>query len=247
VTLGLAARLLTVLLHLIKGLLVCTLLFPWLGRARRLAHIQRWSAQLLRIFRVQVEVSTTGLAPEGGMWVANHISWLDVFVIDAVFPARFVAKSDVRRWPLVGALAASAGTIFVDRTKRGALRGTMDVLADALRDGERVMFFPEGTSAEQGCMLPFRANLFEAAIQAQVPVQPVALSYRDQTGRLHGAVAYIGQTTLIESIVALLTGPPVHAHIALLPTLPMDGADRRTLAHRAHDSVSCSLDHALTT
>jgi 1-acyl-sn-glycerol-3-phosphate acyltransferase len=92
-------------------------------------------------------------------------------------------------------------------------------------------------------MLPFRSNLFEAAIQAGVPVQPVALSYRDDHARLHAAVAYIGETTLVESIIALLTGPPVHARLTVLPALPADGTDRRALAQHAHAGVSGSLEH----
>jgi 1-acyl-sn-glycerol-3-phosphate acyltransferase len=243
--LALAARLLKILLRILQGLFICTVLFPWMGRRRRLGHIQRWSASVLRLFRVEVEVVAGSRARADGLWVANHISWLDIFVINAAFPSRFVAKSDVRQWPLIGALCAAAGTIFLNRSKPRALRSTMGTLVAALVDGERVVVFPEGTSAAQGGLLPFRTNLFEAAIEAQVPVQPLALSYRDDAARLHAAVEYTGDTSLSTSIVALLSGPPIHARLEILPVLEAGAADRRALARRAHEQVSGSLAQAM--
>ncbi|MEO7578345.1 MAG: lysophospholipid acyltransferase family protein [Massilia sp.] len=237
----LAVRLMLVLLHLLKGLCICTLVFPWLGPERRLDRVGRWSAQLLRIFRVSVELAPGSCVAANGLWVANHISWIDVFVINALFPARFVAKSDVKRWPLIGALCTRAGTIFLARANRRDLRRTMDLLIAALHTGERVVVFPEGTSAAQGAMLPFRANLFEAAIGARVTVQPVAIRYVDAEGRLHDAVEYIGSITLLESMVAILSGKPVRALLHTLPALPLDTSDRRHLAQQAHCAIDCTL------
>lgn len=238
----LAARLMRVLLHLLRGLFICTLVFPWLGPERRLARIERWSAQLLRIFRVHVELAPGSCAAVNGLWVANHVSWIDVFVINARFPARFVAKSEVRRWPLVGALCAGAGTIFLARANRRDLHRTMARLIEALTIGERVVVFPEGTSAAQGAMLPFRANLFEAAIGARVAVQPLAISYFDAEGRLHDAVEYIGTTTLLESMIAMLSGKPIRALLHTLPAIPSDEMDRRTLAQLCYSAITCSLE-----
>jgi 1-acyl-sn-glycerol-3-phosphate acyltransferase len=237
-----AARLMRVLLHLLKGLFICTLVFPWLARERRLACIGRWSAQLLRIFRVSVELAPGSCAAVNGLWVANHVSWIDVFVINARFPARFVAKSEVRRWPLVGVLCARAGTVFLARANRRDLHRTMALLTAALDAGERVVVFPEGTSAAQGAMLPFRANLFEAAIGANVAVQPVAISYFDGDGRLHDAVEYIGATSLLESMVAMLSGKPIRALLHPLPQLPSNAIDRRKLAQHAHHAIHGSLE-----
>jgi 1-acyl-sn-glycerol-3-phosphate acyltransferase len=240
-----ALRLVRVLAHLLLGLCICGLVFPWLGRERRLARIRGWSAQLLRIFGVRAELAGAGGAA-GGLWVANHVSWIDIFVINALFPSRFVAKSEVRRWPLVGPLCAWAGTIFIQRANPRDLRQTMTVMAAALRDGERVVVFPEGTSAAQGGMLAFRANLFEAAIEAGVPVQPVSIRYLDDDGRFHGAVEYIGTTSLVESMVAMLSGGPIHARLAVLPAIDAGGADRRALAQRAHRAVADELAGSAT-
>jgi 1-acyl-sn-glycerol-3-phosphate acyltransferase len=249
--LRLPLRLVRVLAHLLLGLGICALVFPWLGRERRLIRIRRWSQQLLRIFGVRAELAGAGdavsaMGAVSGLWVANHVSWIDIFVINALYPSRFVAKSEVRRWPLVGPLCAWAGTIFIQRANPRDLRQTMAVMVAALRDGERVVVFPEGTSAAQGGLLPFRANLFEAAIEAGVPVQPVAIRYLDDAGRFHGAVEYIGTTSLIESMVAMLSGGPIHARLAILPAIDAGDADRRTLAQHAHRAVADALAASLT-
>ena len=195
---------------------------------------------------MRAELAGAGTA-EHGLWVANHVSWIDIFVINVLFPSRFVAKSEVRGWPLVGRLCAWTGTIFVQRANPRALRQTMAVMVAALRDGERVVVFPEGTSAAQGGMLPFRANLFEAAIEAGVPVQPVSIRYLDDCGRLHGAVEYIGTTSLLESMVAMLSGGPIHARLVILPAIDEHGADRRALAQRAHRAVADALAQSAAT
>ena len=236
-----AVRCARVLVHVLKGLCICTFAFPWLDRDQRLAHIGRWSAQLLRIFRVSVELTPGSPAPTDGLWVANHVSWMDVFVIDALYPSRFVAKSEVRRWPLIGALSARAGTVFVARGQRRALRDTVTALAAALAAGERVVVFPEGTSAAQGALLPFRANLFEAAVMARTVVQPVALRYLDPSGHLHKSVEYIGDMSFLESMASMLSGAPIRAVVVLAPALPSGGAERRDLAQRAHAAVNDML------
>jgi 1-acyl-sn-glycerol-3-phosphate acyltransferase len=237
----LAARLLRVFAHLLWGLCVCALVFPCLSQAQRLARIRRWSGHLLDIFGVSVSLAPASACAENGLWVANHVSWIDIFVVNALFPSRFVAKSEVRRWPLVGALCAWAGTIFIERANPRALRRTMAVMVAALGYGERVVVFPEGTSAAQGAMLPFRANLFESAIEAAVLVQPISVRYLDAQGRHHGAVEYIGATSLVESMVAILSGGPIQACLSILPAFAVDGSDRRTVAQRAHQSVAEEL------
>ncbi|MGZ5199300.1 MAG: lysophospholipid acyltransferase family protein [Telluria sp.] len=242
-----AARLVRVLLHLLRGLAICTLVFPWIARERRLARVARWSSQLLDILHVAVEVAPGCPPVAGGLWVANHVSWVDIFVINAVFPSRFVAKSDVRQWPLIGALTARAGTIFVERSKRRGLRQTVATLAAALAAGERIVVFPEGTSAAQGALLPFRANLFEAALQANVAVQPVAISYFNAEGKLHDAVEYIGSTSFAESMVSILSGKPIRALLHTLPALSPCAADRRALAQHAHQAIGSSLAQGIGT
>ncbi|MDB5935323.1 MAG: acyl-phosphate glycerol 3-phosphate acyltransferase [Massilia sp.] len=238
--LRLAWRLSCVLGHIARGLCTCLFVFPWIGPARRMGHVQRWSARVLRTFGVTVDVA--GSALPNALLVANHVSWVDVFVINACFPSRFVAKSEVRRWPLIGPLSALAGTVFVARAARVGLRTTVDTLAASLRAGERIACFPEGTSAAQGDLQPFNANLFEAAIEAGVPVQALAVSYLDDDGALHPSVEYIADMSLADSMLAILTGKPIRARLHALPTLDTGAASRRALALASHGQVRAALE-----
>lgn len=237
----LTLRLARVLGHLLKGLWICTLVFPWLGRMQRLARVANWSRELLDIFHVSVELASDGDVIEGGLLVANHVSWIDIFVINALFPSRFVAKSEVRAWPLVGYLCARAGTMFIERANGRDLRRTIARLATELNKGERIVVFPEGTSAAQGALLPFRANLFEAAVTARAVVQPLAIRYIDPAGRPHSAVEYIGMTSLLESMVAILSAEPIQAIVRIAPALPLRISDRREMARYAHHAVEAAL------
>lgn len=236
--LSLTLRLLRVGLHLLSGLLQCGLLFPWLDQPARNRRIQRWSRQLLAIFRITLQVEG---AMHAGAVISNHISWIDVFVLDAVQPCRFVAKSEVRRWPAIGFLSSRAGTLYVDRQSRFGLRTSNAALAACLSAGDPVAFFPEGTSSAQGALRPFHANLFAGVINAGAAVLPVALSYLDMDGRPSHVADYIDDMSLGQSIVRLLRDGPLTARVRCLPPLHGRGADRRTLAASAHASIAAAL------
>jgi 1-acyl-sn-glycerol-3-phosphate acyltransferase len=236
----LAWRIARLVLHLVQGLATCALVFPWASDSLRERLIQRWSARLLGICRVRLErAGAESLAH--ALIVANHISWLDIFVINAVHPCRFVAKAEIRAWPVVGWLVAQAGTVFIARGNRRDLRHIFKGLVEALGRRRRVAFFPEGTTGSQGALLPFHANLFEAAIDAAVPVQPVALAYVDERGAWHPAVDYTGETTFVDSVVHILGGEPVVARLACLVPIPAAGSHRRELAQAAHDAIAARL------
>lgn len=235
-------RLARVALHVLWGMAQCAVLFPCLGRQGRSRAIARWSAGLMAICGVRVvfEAGAHG-ALAHAMVVSNHVSWLDIFVINAVHPCRFVAKAEIRAWPMLGWLAAKAGTVFIARGDRRDLRHIFKGLVDKLQDGERIAFFPEGTTAAQGQLLPFHPNLFEAAIDAAAPVQPFALSYRGADGQLHPGVEFIGQTTFGASLAAILKGGPVTATVICLAPLASAGAHRRELALAARAAVAGAL------
>jgi 1-acyl-sn-glycerol-3-phosphate acyltransferase len=238
-------RLTRVILHLFSGLLTCALIFPFADNAGRARRIKRWSTQLLSICRVQVELTQHGSQQTGlhAFIVANHVSWLDIFVIDSIYPSRFVAKSDIRDWPLIGWLCAVAGTIFISRGRMRDVRRIFHDLVVSLQNGEHVAFFPEGTTASQGALLPFHANLFEAAIDAKVPVQPYALRYLDAQGRFHPTVDFVGDMTFAESMLAILRGDKIFAQLIVLPLIETSGAHRRELAKSAHDAIALALGH----
>lgn len=238
-----ALRFARVILHLLRGLAISAFLFPLASARYRERCIRTWSAQLLAILRVQVQPVPHGveLPSSAALVVANHISWLDIFVINALQPCRFVAKSDIRHWPVLGWLCEKAGTIFIARGRQREVRRVYQGLVTALQDGERIAFFPEGTTAAQGTLLPFHANLFEAAIEAQVPVQPCALRYLDDQGRLHRAADFIGDTTFVDSLMMILRSSPMRAEIATLSQLSALGAHRRDLSAQARTAIAAAL------
>lgn len=243
-----AYRLLRVAAHLLRGLLTCALVFPFADADVRRGHVKRWSARLLVLCRVEVRILHERGAPDAprALIVSNHVSWLDIFVINAMHPCRFVAKSDIRDWPLIGWLCEKAGTIFIARGRMRDVRRIYQDLVASLRAGEHVAFFPEGTTAAQGALLPFHANLFEAAIEARVPVQPYALRYLDAQGRLHPAADFVGDMTFAQSMHAILNAEPMIAELTLLPPIPVADhvAHRRDLADAAYAAIEAALGHA---
>lgn len=241
-----AFRLLRIVLHLFAGLATCALVFPFIGRAARNVRIKRWSLRLLALCGVQVQFSAAGVAEaRRALIVSNHVSWLDIFVINSLHPCRFVAKSDIRGWPLIGWLSQQAGTIFISRGKLRDVRRIYQGLVTSLHAGEHVAFFPEGTTAAQGTLLPFHANLFEAAIEAEVAVQPFALRYLDSRGQLHPAANFIDDMTFVQSVLTILRAGKMTAQLTVLPPIPTGAAShRRDLADIAHASIAAALGHS---
>ena len=237
----LALRLARVMVHLVAGLATCALVFPLVSLRARERLTRRWSRKLLGLCRVTVEQLDGAPVLEHALIVANHVSWLDIFVINALHPCRFVAKAEIRAWPVLGWLAAGAGTVFIARGNRRELRHIFKGLVLVLEQGERVALFPEGTTARQGEVLPFHANLFEAAIDAKVAVQPYALSYVDAAGGYHASVDYTGETSFVDSLFTILQGDPVRARLRPLAPIAGEGAHRRELAQAAEDAVAGAL------
>jgi 1-acyl-sn-glycerol-3-phosphate acyltransferase len=238
-----AFKLLRVMAHLLMGLCTTALVFPLTDRFGRDRRIKKWSGKLLAICGVQVEICHAVETPPAAraLIVSNHISWLDIFVINAYMPCRFVAKSEIRDWPLLGWLCEKSGTIFIARGSIRDVRRIFVGLVESIKEGVHVAFFPEGTTVSQGELLPFHANLFEAAIDAHVPVQPYALQYKDKGGRLHPAADFVGEMTFAESMITILKAGGIKAVLTRLPLIDTDGSHRRELAAVAHAAIGASL------
>jgi 1-acyl-sn-glycerol-3-phosphate acyltransferase len=225
--------------HLARGWWTIRTRFAHLSPAEREASVQQWAQRFLAIWRIQLEVH--GQPPRQGplLLVANHISWLDILVLHAAGFCRFVAKSDVGRWPVIGTLATGAGTLYIERaSRRDALR-VVHHMRDALQRGEVVAVFPEGTTSDGLTLLPFHANLIQAAISADAPMQPVALSFMDaRTGQTSLAPCYIGDDTLIGSIWRTLTTPGIVALVRYGEPQHAQGRDRRVWAVDLREAVA---------
>lgn len=239
-------RLLRASAHVLHGTWIAVLRFPAMDRAARAARIQWWSARVLALMGVRLLPSGQP-RPGAKLLVANHVSWLDIMAIHAVCPeARFVSKADVQRWPVLGALIGAAGTLFIQRErKRDALR-VVHQMAEALGRGDTVAIFPEGTTSEGHGLLPFHANLLQAAIAAEVPVQPIALRYADAEAPVSEAVMFVGDMNLVQSLWAVACGDELTVRVQVLPAMSVRHADRRRLADRLSEEIGAALPAAAT-
>lgn len=207
------------------------------ARPRR-ALIRAWCTALLRSLGIRITVHGTP-GPDGGrLIVANHISWTDIPLVAAALPSRMLAKSEIGGWPVLGRLAAQAGTLFIERDRIRALPRTVATLARALRDGDRVTVFPEGCTWCGRAQGPFRRAAFQAALDAGVPVQPVRIAYRLGDGEFAGAPAFVGDDTLTASLWRIARARDVRAEVRLLPRIPEGRhTDRRALTAAAQRAV----------
>lgn len=224
--------------HLLVGLWTIRAQFPRLSQEQREMRVQAWALQLLALWGIHLKVLGQPVVSGPALIVSNHISWLDILVIHAARYCRFVSKSDIRGWPIIGALATGAGTLYIERSSRkDALRMVHD-MADAMRKGDVVAVFPEGTTSDGLMLLPFHANLIQSAIAAEVPVQPMSLQFVDaRTGELTLAPCYIGDDTLVGSIWRTLTASPIHAVVHFGEPQRAEGRDRRQWAAELRQTV----------
>jgi 1-acyl-sn-glycerol-3-phosphate acyltransferase len=230
-------RLLRAVVHALHGALICALVFPRLDTAQRMQRVGWWSARMLRQFGIRLQASGT-VQPGPVLLVANHVSWLDILAINALQPVRFVSKADVRHWPLLGWLVACGGTLFIERErKRDALR-VVHQIADALRAGETVAVFPEGTTGDGRSVLPFHANLLQAAVATATPVQPLVLRYRDADADFSDAGGYVGDTTLLQSLWSAACAERLSVGVEVLAARPTEGVDRRVLAEGLRETIA---------
>ena len=238
-----AWRLLRSVVHGVHGVAIVLLRFRSVDAAQREAYIQWWAVKMLRTMGIELRVEGTPQAG-GTLMVLNHVSWLDIMAVHAVCPrARFVSKADVRQWPLVSRLVDAAGTLYLERErKRDALR-VVHVMASALTAGEMVAVFPEGTTSDGRALLPFHANLLQAAIATGTPVQPVALRFSDRYDAVMSrAIEFVGETTLLQSLWRVAGGDDVVVRVQLLPTVATVGAERRALSESLRARIGLALD-----
>lgn len=224
------------------GIALAACIFPRLAPVQRVGHVQRWSARLLHILAVRLEISgvpARGAAP--AMLVANHVSWLDVYALNAVCPARFVAKADILRWPLIGLFARKAGSVFIDRSRRRDILRVNAQMSALLRDGETIAVFPEGTTSAGDAVLPFRAPLLQPAVACDARLQAVAIRYTRLDGSLCCEADFTGDKTLFGALLLVLTQPVIHARLQFLPPIACAGKHRRELAREAEQQVAGAL------
>ncbi len=188
---------------------------------------------------IDVQGNLTEVVP-GAMLVANHISWVDVFVINALLPSAFVAKAEVRNWPVFGWLAMKNDTIFMRRGSRSEARMTNAQIARVLAQGKHIAVFPEGTTSDGRCVLPFHGALVQPALEARRPVVPIAITYWELDGKRSLAPRYDGDISFGECMKAIISQKRTMAILTATPALGLNGEDRRQVTFEAREAIACA-------
>ena len=226
------------LLHILVGFFTILLVFPRLSTEEQQLRTQVWSLAMLRCIGIELIVKGDSAVCGPLLLVANHMSWLDITALHAARFCRFVSKADIKKWPFIGMLASGIGTLFIERESRRDAMRVVHHMTASLQAGDVLGVFPEGTTSDGSGLLPFHANLFQAAIAANAPVQPVALQFIDtRNGQRSTAACYINDDTLVQSVWRALTTPSLAVVITFGKPQLAEGRDRRTWALALRQAV----------
>jgi 1-acyl-sn-glycerol-3-phosphate acyltransferase len=176
----------------------------------------------------------------GSLLLINHTSWLDVFSIASVVPARFVAKAEIGRWPVFGWLAILVGTLFVERGRRHAVVRTNQAVAERLRSGQLIGIFPEGTTTDGSRLLPFHANLVQPAIDLGAALRPVGVRFT-QRGQFSRAAMFVGDMNLMQSLWRVVTAPNLTVQLHWLPAIEPPPSNRHQAGRAARAAIARAL------
>ncbi|MBL0124340.1 MAG: 1-acyl-sn-glycerol-3-phosphate acyltransferase [Betaproteobacteria bacterium] len=238
-----AFRWVRLLTHVAVGLTMVGIFFPHASPTWH-AHLTGWWAKkLLRILNIVLSVRGARPAAQARNLIiaANHVSWVDIFVISAAHPARFVAKSEIRDWPIAGWLSERAGTIFIRRTRRSDTAKINDLMHAALADGASIGLFPEGTTTKGDRLLKFHTSLFEPAVVNSATLAPAAICYLSSDGERNEAVAFIGDLSFAESVGLIIGQKSMIAEITFAPQIEASALTRRELALQAEGAIAAML------
>ncbi|MCD8505276.1 MAG: 1-acyl-sn-glycerol-3-phosphate acyltransferase [Burkholderiaceae bacterium] len=234
-----ALRAPVVSLWVLCGLATIGLVFPWVGRTGRLALKRQWSRALLMLCGVRAHIEGEPVRTGAVLWAVNHVSWLDIFVLNVVRATAFVAKQEIRHWPVIGWLAAGADTIFIERGYRHAVHRAGQAMQLRFGRHQPVGLFPEGTTSDGFDVLNFYGNLFEPAREPGVAIQPVALRYYHR-GERSALPAFVGEESLVQNLWRLLGTTGVSVELVFLPPIGQPDQDkppRAELARHARESI----------
>ena len=199
------------------------------GLARRALWLHRVSRRILRIFKLEPQVA--GPIPSSGLLVSNHLGYLDILVLMAITPAVFVARHDVRHWPVIGWLATLAGTLFIDRNQRTDVWRLTEEIRTVLNQDTLVILFPEGTSSNGQGVLPFKSSLLEPAVRQTHPITVGCIGYALEDGDVSEDICYWGDVTFFPHMLNLLSKRTVLASVRFA-RFERSRTDRKELAQQ---------------
>ena len=239
-----------IVIHLLLGVTTAASVFPFASKLFKLRLIKWWCGYLLNILNIRV-VSHGHTPPayqvaHKMLFVANHISWIDIHSINSIIPIRFIAKSDIRGWPVFGYLASKANVMFISREKRQDAARIVHITANSLEAGDNLCLFPEGTTTEGNEVKAFKSSLIQAALHANAVICPVAIHYPHPAGGSNIEVAYAGETSLLESVQQVLLQKQVVVELHFLTPidtneLATEEKDRRKLTLNIENAIKEKL------
>jgi len=243
-------RLARLVWHLMLGIFTAHVL---LGAVNNLAYNNQyrhqraliiwWNRKLCRIVNLRIHIEGA-INPKPTLFVANHISWLDITCLAAVLDGHFIAKDEVGAWPVFGAMAKRGDTLFVKRGDAAITSAVADQMTWRLLQKKNLIMFPEGTSTSGGSVQRFHARLFQSAIRARAEVQAVAIAYPDPDNNFYvnPVAPFVGEDNLLVHLWTLLREPALEIKVTFCKALPVEGKDRRTLADRARAQILATFE-----
>ena len=223
--------------------LLLRLVYPRVGAGARRTLMRWWSGKLLRILNVRAQVRgpVPSATQAGAMIAANHVSWIDIFLVSSARATRFVAKSEIRDWPVTGWIADKAGTIFIRRDQWRETARINDKVHAALEAGDCVGLFPEGITTEGETLLKFHSSLFASAVANRAHVHPAAIRYETPDGALCREISFAGDRSFMESLALIIRQKAVIAIVTFADPIETVGATRREVSLAAHARVATLL------
>lgn len=234
-------RLIRLLLHIASGLLQ-SIVYPYFPLNIQRRMMQNWATGLLSILNIRLHCH--GRPPTLEMprvlFAANHVSWLDVCVLMATCPTRFIAKAEISNWPILGLLTRNVGTLFIERTKRSDTLRMNQHISEVLGKGERVTVFPEGTTCNGTQLNHFHASLLQSAVAVDALLYPVAISYRNSAGNICQEAAYI-EPSLVLSLQKILSQTRIDVELTFNEPVQCGMKNRRELARLSEQAIANTL------
>lgn len=235
-------KIILIFLHLFYGFFF-SLYILYISENPKKQFIKSWSSKLLKILHINLTVDkdiNTILSNKNYLIVSNHISWIDIFLINSIYPVTFLSKASVANWPLIGTLTKSANTIFINREKLSGLKKSSNQIEFYLKKKGSVYFFPEGTATDGSSLLPFKSNLFQTAINTNKNILPICIKYTNQN-KFTAVPSYCGDMSLLKSLLNLIKLKNINANLTILPSIKYKQS-RKDLAKNAYIKINQALN-----
>jgi len=229
-----------ILITLILGLLISPFLFL-LNRHLKHNIISIWSKIILSILKIKISVNKnlkTLTSQQNFLIAANHVSWLDIVVINSQSHVSFIATDEIKKWPFINLLTFCADTIFVNRSSKTNLKKINDKVIKQLKMNS-VCFFPEGKATDGNSLLPFKSNLFQAAIDSKKNIIPISISYFHNNKKTTIA-SYYDDINLLESFFSILKHNNIEIKLNILDVIKPD-KNRKIISDNCYQLIKKSF------